>query len=72
MFTVKISIFETERHQATSPFEYFTLITALSCNYEISLLQRWVEKYHPKNIQFKAHELHSYSFLKVKLQGNRQ
>ena len=64
-FTVKIRIFETERYQVNSPYEYFTLITTLSYKYETSLFHRWVEKQHPENYQFKVHELHSYTFPKV-------
>ena len=43
-FTVKLQIFETERRKANSPYQYFALITALSCKYETILLRRWVEK----------------------------
>ena len=64
-FTVNLQISKTERHKANSPHEYFTWITALSLRYETNLFLRWVEKQHPENLQFKAHELHPYRFSKV-------
>ena len=64
-FTVKLQIFQTEAHKKnSSPYEYFTLITALSCKYETSLFRDWVEKQHPENFQFKAQKLQPYSFPK--------
>ena len=64
-FAAKLRISKTERHKANSPHEYFVWITALSCKYETNLFLRWVEKQHPENFQFKAHELHPYRFSKV-------
>ena len=77
-FTVKIQIFETGRYQPNIPYEHSTLIVALSCKYEISFFCCLVEKQHPENFQFKAHEPHFNSFPKINnkkkspLKGNKK